>query len=112
MYSTQIKQNFKGPENFHFCSKTCETFSRPLKYVYTWAAGFNTGPFGNNTSVDPKGQQEPDVVALVGDPKALNQEETNNVDESTKPNETPNERSIINKKYLEKKQFIKDYRKR
>ena len=70
----------------------------------------NTDPFGNNTSVDPKGQQEPDVVALVGDPKALNQEETNNVDESTKLNETPNERSIINKKYLEKKHFIKDYR--
>ena len=72
----------------------------------------NTGPFGNNTSVDQKGQQEPDVVALVGNSKALNQEETNNVDESTKLNETPNERSIINKKYLEKKHFIKDYRKR
>ena len=65
----------------------------------------NTGPFGNNTSVDQKVNRKSDVVALVGDPKALSQEETNNVDESTKLNETPNERSIINKKYLEKKAF-------
>ena len=51
----------------------------------------NTGPFGNNTSVDQKVNRKTDVVALVGDSKAPNQEETNNVDESTKLNETPNE---------------------
>ena len=62
--------------------------------------------------MDQKVNRKSDVVAVVGDSKALNQEETNNVDESTKLNETPNERSIINKKYLEKKHFIKDYRKR
>ena len=51
----------------------------------------NTGPFGNNTSVDQKVNRKPDVVALVGDSKALSQEETNNVDELTKLNETANE---------------------
>ena len=51
----------------------------------------NTGPFGNNTSVDQKVNRKPDVVALVGDSKALSQEETDNVDELTKLNETSNE---------------------
>ena len=60
-----------------------------LQRASIWTA--NTGPFGNNTSVDQKVNRKPNVEALVGDPKALNQEETDSVDELIKLNETSNE---------------------
>ena len=66
----------------------------------------NTDPSGNSTSVDQEGQQEPAVIALVDNSKAVNQEETNNVDESTKPNKTSNERPIINKKNTWKRSIL------
>ena len=54
--------------------------------IHLLISNFNTDPVGNSTSVDQEGQLEPGVIALADSSKAVNQDETNNAEESTKPN--------------------------
>ena len=50
-----------------------------------------TGPFGSNTSVDPKVGRKPGDEAFVDNVKALSQKETDSVDELVEHSETFNE---------------------